>query len=103
MLLPAAASPDGAYAEGTVFAERVTGAGSALPAETTVTVGLEIWVVDWLPEEAPPGTNSPTSPDTLTASPTATVGTELVKTKTPSLVAASASACGSWNQKPLEP
>lgn len=78
MLLPAAASPAGAYAEGTDRAETVTGAGSALPLETTVTAGLAIWVSDWLPEFVPPGMYSPTVPETSTLSPTATVGAELV-------------------------
>ena len=77
-------------------------AGTALPLETTVTVGLVISVSDWLPVEVPPGTYSETVPETVTASPTATFGAELVKTKTPSLVAGSSSGFGSWIQKPLE-
>lgn len=77
-------------------------AGTALPLERTVTVGLVISVTDWLPVETPPGTNSETVPLTVTESPTATFGVELVKTKTPSLVAGSASGFGSWIQKPLD-
>jgi hypothetical protein len=99
----AALSPAGAYAAGTDLAPMTFGAGTALPLETTVNVGLVISVIDWLPEAAPAGTNSETVPDTVTRSPTATpFGVELVKTKTPSLVAGSASAFGSWIQKPLE-
>lgn len=99
----AAGSPSGAYSSGTDQAEIVTGAGSALPFETTVMTGLESCVSDWLPEFRPPGTYSVTVPFRLTASPTATVGTELVKTNRPSLVAGFASAWGSWIQKPREP
>lgn len=55
-----------------------TGAGRALPEDTTATVGLLIWVSDWLPESRPPGTYSVTVPETVTASPTATVGAEPV-------------------------
>lgn len=99
----AAASPSGAYSSGTDQDETVTGAGTALPFETTVTTGLESWVSDWLPEFSPPGTYSVTVPLRLTASPTATVGTELVKTKRPSLVAGFASPSGSWIQNPREP
>ncbi len=79
------------------------GAGTAFPRETTVKDGRVISVRDWLPEDVPPGTYSETVPDTLTASPTATpCGVEPVKTKTPSLVAGSASGAGSWIQKPRE-
>lgn len=78
-------------------------AGTALPVETTVIVGRVICVTDWFPDEVPPGTNSETVPEIVTASPTETVGRELVKTNTPSLVAGSASASGSWIQKPREP
>ena len=39
-----------------------------------MTVGLVICVTDWLPDVVPPGTYSPTVPETVTASPTATVG-----------------------------
>lgn len=67
-----------------------------------MTVALVISVTDWLPVEAPPGTYSETVPVTVTASPTATFGAELVKTKTPSLVAGLSSASGSWNQKPFD-
>ena len=67
-----------------------------------MTVGLVISVTDWLPPAAPPGSTRETVPVTVTASPTATVGAELVKTKTPSLVAGSASGVGSWIQKPRE-
>ncbi len=66
-------------------------------------VGLVISVRDWLPEVVPPGTYSATVPLTLTESPTATpFGVEPVKTKTPSLVAGSASGVGSWIQKPRD-
>lgn len=103
-MLPAAArSPAGAYSAGTEYSLTETASGSALPEETTVTTGLVIWVTDWLPEFAPPGMYSPTVPETVTASPTATVGAEPVKTKMPSLVASLSSASGSWNQKPREP
>lgn len=99
----AASSPSGAYARGTDRAETVVAAGTSLPLETTVKVGRVISVSDWFPEEVPPGTYSETVPDTVTASPTATpFGVEPVKTKTPSLVAGSASGLGSWIQKPLE-
>ncbi len=67
-----------------------------------MTVGLTISVTAWLPDEVPPGTNSETVPVTVTESPTATVGLELVKTKTPSLVAGSASGAVSWIQKPRD-
>jgi hypothetical protein len=100
--LPAAVSPCGAYASGTASSSTTTGAGTALPAETVVTVGLVISVSDWLPEDVPPGTYSETVPVTVTASPTATFGVELVKTNTPSLVAGLSSGVGSWSQKPLE-
>ncbi|CAM5685899.1 hypothetical protein SALBM217S_02545 [Streptomyces griseoloalbus] len=84
-------------------ASRTAGAGTGLPRETTVTVGLVISVTDWLPEEVPPGTYSETVPETETSSPTATpCGVELVKTNTPSLVAGSASGAGSWIQKPRD-
>ncbi|GDY73175.1 hypothetical protein SAV31267_026600 [Streptomyces avermitilis] len=73
-----------------------------LPPESTVTVGFVISVSDWLPLAAPPGTYSETVPDTVTESPTATFGAELVKTRTPSLVAGSASGAGSWIQNPFE-
>ena len=73
-----------------------------MPPDTTVTVGLVISVTDWLPVDVPPGTNSETVPVTVTESPTATFGAELVKTKTPSLVAGSASGFGSWIQNPLD-
>src|SRR5262249_37848317 len=45
--------------------------------------------------------NSATWPFTRTASPTATVGAALVKTKMASEVAGSASGSGSWRKKPL--
>ncbi|MDQ0931830.1 hypothetical protein QFZ49_001737 [Streptomyces turgidiscabies] len=95
-------SPAGVYTAGTDLASTTTGAGTALPLETTVTVGLTISVTDWLPPAAPPGTNSETVPVTVTESPTATVGLELVKTKTPSLVAGSASGAVSSIQKPRD-
>ncbi len=98
----APSSPSGAYARGTERAETVVGAGTALPRDTTVTVGRVISVTDWFPEDVPPGTYSETVPETVTASPTATSGALLVKTKTPSLVAGSASGRGSCIQKPLE-
>jgi hypothetical protein len=65
-------------------------------------VGRESWVTDWFPDEVPPGTNSPTVPDTVTASPTETFGVELVKTKMPSLVAGLSSARVSCIQKPRD-
>src|SRR5262245_57178377 len=78
-----------------------TGAGTGWPVASTVTVGLPlISVLDRL-VAAPPGRNSLTVPVTSTLSPTATVGWELVKTNTPSLVAGLLSGFGSWNQKPL--
>src|SRR5690348_3315681 len=98
----AAVSPCGAYVSGTESSSITTGAGTALPVETVVIVGLVISVTDWLPEEAPPGTYSETVPVTVTESPTATFGVELVKTNTPSLVAGLSSGVGSWIQKPLE-
>lgn len=98
----AAGSPAGAYAAGTDFASMTVAAGSAFPDDTTVTVGLVISVTDWLPDEAPPGTYSETVPETVTASPAAAFGAELVKTKTPSLVAGSSSGAVSWIQKPLD-
>lgn len=87
---------------GTDLASTTVAAGTALPLETTVTVGLVTSVTDWLPVETPPGTYSETVPVTVTESPTAALGAELVKTKTPSLVAGSASGVGSWYQKPLD-
>ena len=75
--------------------------GSALPDERTVTVGLAISVVVRFVLVAPPGRNSATVPNTRTASPTATVGAELVKTKIASEVASFASGAGSWIQNPL--
>lgn len=39
----------GAYAAGTVDASSVTGAGRALPAESTAVVGPVTSVTDWLP------------------------------------------------------
>ncbi len=98
----AAGSPAGLYASGTERASTVVGAGSALPVETVVITGLVISVTDWLPLDVPPGTYSETVPDTVTASPAATFGAELVKTNTPSLVAGSASGAGSWIQKPFD-
>ncbi len=81
----------------------IVGAGTDA-APVTVIVGLVSSVVVRLsvPPE-PPGRNSATVPLTVTASPTFTVGAELVKTNRPSLVAGSASGCGSWNQNPLPP
>ncbi len=78
-----------------------TGAGSVLPLERTVTVGVESSVVVRLPVEEPPGRNSCTRPLTRTESPTSAVGDEEVKTKMPSEVAGSASGFGSCIQKPL--
>ncbi len=52
--------------------------------------------------EAPPGLNSCTRPATRTASPTATVGADDVKTKMPSDVASFASGLGSCIQNPFE-
>ena len=98
----AAGSPAGVYASGTESASTTTGAGTALPPDSTVTVGLVTSVTDWLPLEVPPGTYSETVPVTVTESPTATFGAELVKTNTPSLVAGFASGAGSWTQKPLD-
>jgi hypothetical protein len=58
-------------------------------------------VVRFVTPPDPPGRNSATVPWTVTASPTATVGAEPVKTNRPSLVAGLSSGCGSWNHKPL--
>ena len=79
------------------------GAGIGLPEESTVTVrpGLLSSVVVRLDPVAPPGRNSWTVPVTSTASPTATVGADDVKTKIPSEVALSESGMGSCIQKPL--
>ena len=77
-----------------------TGAGSAAPLLTTVTVGLPSSVLDRF-DASPPGRNSLTVPLTSTLSATATVGFELVKTNRPSLVAMLLSGCGSSNQKPF--
>src|SRR5215218_7855523 len=66
--------------------------------ETGVTVGFEISVVVRLSFAA---RNSSTSPATLTAVPTTTLGALLVKTNRPSLVAGSSSGVVLWIQKPL--
>src|SRR5918992_4563099 len=76
-------------------------AGSGPPLDVTVTVGETISVVVRLVAELP-GRNSLTWPLTATASPTATVGLVLVKTKRPSEVAGSASGRGSCSQKPFD-
>jgi hypothetical protein len=55
-----------------------------------------ISVTDKKPGAAPLGTNSLTVPVTITLCPTATVGAALVKTNTPSEVAALPSPFGSW-------
>src|SRR5262245_31217854 len=73
-------------------APTTTGAGSALPLDSTTTVGEVISVVVRLVRpSSPPGRNSNTRPDTDTRSPTDTVGALLVKTKMPSEVASFAS------------
>ena len=77
------------------------GAGRTLPEDWTVMDGLTISVVVRFVLPEPPGRNSETVPLTRTASPTATSGAELVKTKMPSEVAVSASGAGSWIQNPL--
>src|SRR5687768_12493709 len=74
------------------------GAGRGLAAERTLIVGTVIWVSEragLLPR------NSVIVPVTWTASPTETVGAELVNTKTPSDVAVFASGVGSWIQNPF--
>ena len=52
MLPPPAA---GTKPSGTFLSFSTTGAGSGLPVETVVTVGLLISVTAWPPTEAPPG------------------------------------------------
>ncbi len=69
--------------------------GNALPEETTATVGPPISVVVRFGPLRSVGRNSVTLPLTVTLSPTATVGTELVNTKMPSDVDGSASGLGS--------
>ena len=59
--------------------------GSALPLDTTVTVGRVISVTDWLPDVAPPGTTRDRARDGDRVT-DGDLGVELVKTKTPSLV-----------------
>src|SRR5918999_1597837 len=86
--------------------------GTRPPAPTTVgaiagpssagyTVTRSSSVVVRLSVLEPPGRNSVIRPETVTASPAATVGAEDVKTKIASEVAGSASALGSCIQKPL--
>ena len=82
--------------------------GVGLPELTRRTLApsppVAIWVMErlskslllGLQEGVHPGRNSCTWPSTRTSSPMATVGTELVKTKTPSDVESLESGWGSW-------
>lgn len=79
----------------------MVGAGTAAVPVTVIFACVSSVVVRFVTPPAPPGRNSATVPCTVTASPTETVGAELVKTNRPSLVAGLSSGCGSWNQKPL--
>ena len=73
----------------------------AAPAPAGYTVTKSSSVVVRLSVSAPPGRNSVIRPETVTASPAATVGAEDVKTKIPSEVAGAVSGAGSCIQKPL--
>src|SRR5262245_853027 len=81
-----------------------TGAGSVLPVDTVLTVGVVISVVAKL-NGSLEGTNSLTAPVTSTRLPTAAAagGGVLVNTKIASDVfsSVSASASGDWMKKPL--